>query len=273
MISSDKAVNPTSVMGATKRMAEMYVRGLGSTGSSAHGHPTRLSMVRFGNVLGSACSVLTIWGTQIAEALAAAGVGGSGSGHAPLTITDPRMTRYFMTIPEAATLVIQSMVVEPGEGSPPVGVYVLDMGNPIRILELAARFIRAHGAWPRIDRPSAGKLLGPEAAADIAREFPEPPPGLPVIDLVFTGARPGEKLHEELAYAAEMLTPTSHPGVRTWAGPGFTDADAARVSAMVAEMSTARHGRDPAAVVEVIRRWVPAPGHCSPRPCHCSPRL
>jgi len=126
MISSDKAVNPTSVMGATKRLAEMYVRGLGGEIANRkspianEGQGTRLSMVRFGNVLGSAASVLTIWAQQIAE-------GG------PLTITDPRMTRYFMTIPEAATLVVQSAALEAGG----VGVFVLDMGEPVRIVELA----------------------------------------------------------------------------------------------------------------------------------------
>lgn len=247
MISSDKAVNPTSVMGATKRMAEMYVRGLGARSGA-----TRLSMVRFGNVLGSACSVLTIWSTQIAEALSA-----GGRNPPPLTITDPRMTRYFMTIPEAATLVVQSMVVRAAgkagaEGG--VGVYVLDMGDPIRILDLAARFIRAHGAWPRFrggpDLADAG--INPEYRFESAA-----PPGCPVVDVVITGARPGEKIHEELAYAAEMLAPTDHPGIRSWAGPGFGVADAARVQAMVAEVSEARFGPDRGSIVGAIRSHVP----------------
>ncbi|MFN7021145.1 MAG: polysaccharide biosynthesis protein [Phycisphaerales bacterium] len=249
MISSDKAVNPTSVMGATKRMAEMYVRSLGRPDAR-----TRLSMVRFGNVLGSACSVLTIWSSQIAEALAP-GLGGG----APLTITDPRMTRYFMTIPEAATLVMQSMVVESENHNRGVGVYVLDMGEPIRILELACRFIRAHGAAPRIDAATAAQLFGSPLAARLSIEFPGDPADAdrPPIDIVFTGARPGEKIHEELAYAAELLTPTTHPGVRSWAGPGFTDADACLVQAMVAEMSGLRFSQDRSAIVEGIRRHVP----------------
>jgi FlaA1/EpsC-like NDP-sugar epimerase len=108
MISSDKAVNPTSVMGATKRLAEMYVQSLARSTKS-----TRLSMVRFGNVLASACSVIPIWSSQLAE------------GH-PITVTDPRMTRYFMTIPEAATLVVQAAALEQSISTAPV--YVLDMG-------------------------------------------------------------------------------------------------------------------------------------------------
>ncbi|MCC6320788.1 MAG: polysaccharide biosynthesis protein [Phycisphaerales bacterium] len=274
MISSDKAVNPTSVMGATKRMAEMYVRALGVPRASDAGSAlaaTRLSMVRFGNVLGSACSVLTIWSSQIAEALAPGAAGG-----APLTITDPRMTRFFMTIPEAATLVIQSMVVasaslpmsagsaaeraSPGTPAPtPVGVYVLDMADPIRILDLACRFIRAHGAAPRIDTASAAKLFGAPLAAQLSIDFPPSDSDLDrtPIDIVFTGARPGEKIHEELAYAAEMLAPTSHPGVRSWAGPGFANDDVSRVQSMVAEMATLRFSGDRAAIVSGIRRHVP----------------
>ncbi len=270
MISSDKAVNPTSVMGATKRMAEMYVRGLGGKpvrlagrDSASGRNPTRLSMVRFGNVLGSACSVLTIWSTQIAEALAGGGGGQSGRSDAPLTITDPRMTRYFMTIPEAATLVVQSMVVG-AAGKPSsaptdhgVGVFVLDMGEPIRILELAGRFIKANGAWPRVDAASAERLMGIEEATRIRHEFPTPPRGLPTVELIFTGARPGEKLHEELAYAAEMLAPTDHPGVRSWAGPGFGEADAASVQSMVTEMASVRYELDRATIINAIRRHVP----------------
>ncbi len=245
MISSDKAVNPTSVMGATKRLAEMYVRGLGERVQSAEsrvqreGTGTRLCMVRFGNVLGSAASVLTIWAQQIAE-------GG------PLTITDPRMTRFFMTIPEAATLVVQSATLE-AEGAG-VGVYVLDMGEPVRIVELAERFVRAHGMVPRVvdgrergvgrtDRPQSGPIGGTGLAQ--------------TIELVCTGIRPGEKLHEELAYAAEQLRPTTRPGVRAWAGPGFGANVAERMREMVDEMNAARFSPDPARVVAAIRKHVP----------------
>lgn len=243
LISSDKAVNPTSVMGATKRLAEMYVHGIGArTSAASHGGGTAFSLVRFGNVLGSAASVLTIWGRQIAE-------GG------PLTITDPRMTRYFMTIPEAATLVIQSMTLggqgEQGEGRG-VGVFVLDMGEPIRIVELAERFVKAHGLTPRV--VNAGTSV--EQAGVGAGEIP----------IVITGARPGEKLHEELAYAAEALRPTAHPGVRVWIGPGFeaqadehtrAGGEVHGLDRMIADLHAARHCPDRARVLATIRAWVP----------------
>jgi O-antigen biosynthesis protein WbqV len=191
-------------------------------------------MVRFGNVLGSACSVLTIWSTQLAE-------GG------PITITDPRMTRYFMTIPEAATLVVQSTVEGTQDPAAAVGVYVLDMGEPIRIVDLATRFVRAHGLWPR--------FAGGEAGAAAIGE--QPPAGEPLIDVVYSGVRPGEKLHEELAYAAEALLPTGHAGVRSWAGPGFGDSDVAQVLEMASELGIARFNQDPSEVVRAIRRHVP----------------
>lgn len=168
MISSDKAVNPSSVMGATKRLAELYIQYLNSRCE------TRFCMVRFGNVLGSACSVLPIWSQQLAH-------GG------PVTVTHPEMNRYFMTIPEAAGLVLQSAAIsgtivrESGE------VFLLDMGQPIRILDMAQRFIRSQGLEP---------------GADVAIEF--------------TGIRPGEKLFEELAYAGEDMIPTPHQSVRIW---------------------------------------------------------
>lgn len=223
MISSDKAVNPTSVMGATKRMAEMYIQGLGRR-SNAEGRRTRLSMVRFGNVLGSSASVLTIWSQQLAE-------GG------PITVTDRRMTRYFMTIPEAATLVIQSTTLDPvGSSASSVGVFVLDMGKPIAIADLAKRFVLSHGFTPIFP--------GDTSAAN----------GIPV---TFTGSRPGEKIHEELAYAAESLRPTAHPGIRAWSGVGFEPEVAARVDRMVAELSEARFGRDRAQVLSMVRKHVP----------------
>jgi FlaA1/EpsC-like NDP-sugar epimerase len=245
MISSDKAVNPTSVMGATKRLAELYVQSLHAqardsfpSGRTAYrrGHtPTRFSMVRFGNVLGSACSVLPIWASQIAE-------GG------PITVTDPRMTRYFMTIPEAATLVIQSAACDADANADTSGVYVLDMGEPIKILDLAQRFVRAHGLEPRIIQ---GATARPEG-----RAVPEGH-GLssaPTLDITLTGARPGEKIHEELAYAAEQLRPTTHPGINGWIGATHHDFDA---TGMIADLSAVRSTRDKAAVLTAIRRHVP----------------
>jgi len=220
MISTDKAVNPTSVMGATKRLAELYVMGLGSRGGTA------ASIVRFGNVLGSAASVLQIWAAQIAD-------GG------PLTVTDRRMTRYFMTIPEAAGLVIQAGSLAEGDRT---GVYVLDMGDPVPILSLAERFVRAHGLRPRV--VGAGQAVDGRAADEI--------------EILVTGARPGEKLEEELAYASESLRTTGIAGVRAHldeahlphAGPELLDDDA------LATLDRARHG-EADTVVEAIRRHIP----------------
>lgn len=256
MISSDKAVNPTSVMGSTKRLAEVYVRWLAGQPGSRN---TKLSMVRFGNVLGSACSVLTIWSAQIADGQ-------------PLTVTDPRMTRYFMTIPEAAGLVIQSATM-PGAGdrsvaTAPAGsapVYVLDMGEPIRILDLAARYARAHALDPRpIGLAVAAATDSPEfsdGATAISR-------GWPTIDIVVTGARPGEKIHEELAYAAELLVPTRFAGINAWQGPAPEDADVTgqpttkslSVIEMVAELASMRASPDRSAVLAAIRRHLPTAG-------------
>ncbi|HYD01571.1 MAG TPA: polysaccharide biosynthesis protein, partial [Phycisphaerales bacterium] len=231
MISSDKAVNPTSVMGATKRLAEMYVSAIAST----RGVRTRFSMVRFGNVLASACSVVPIWSSQLAE------------GH-PVTVTDPRMTRYFMTIPEAATLVAQAAALDQPAGAAPV--YVLDMGEPISILEMAVRFLRQHGYEASIDSKTI-----PPAAKDDGYRLPEiddlqDAAGYP---LKFTGARPGEKLHEELAYSAELLNPTAHPAISQWARA--TNVNAA---AMLTELEPLRDtAADKKQVVAAIRKWVP----------------
>ena len=226
MISSDKAVNPTSVMGATKRLAEMYVQHLhqqsmaGAGASPGQDKRTRFSMVRFGNVLGSACSVLPIWTAQLAE-------GG------PLTVTDARMTRYFMTINEAAQLVIQSAAIDPSASA---CVFVLDMGEPLGILDLARRFVHMHGFEPRVSGAAPGFS------------------GKPEIDIALTGARPGEKLYEELAYAAEALQPTPFEGIKAWAGQLPFDFDAATV---ISELSHLRTSPDKAVVVAAIRRHVP----------------
>ena len=158
MVSTDKAVNPTNVMGATKRMCEMIVQ------SHAHGGSgTVYSATRFGNVLGSAGSVIPLFRRQIA-------VGG------PVTITDKRIIRYFMTIPEASQLVLQSgAMAKNGE------LFVLDMGKPIKILELAENMIRLSGYEPYKD-----------------------------IDIKEIGLRPGEKLYEELLIKSETLDKTSN---------------------------------------------------------------
>lgn len=220
LISSDKAVNPSSVMGATKRLAELYVQGLHARAHRT-GTPgaTRFSIVRFGNVLGSACSVLQIWGSQLAE-------GG------PITLTDPRMTRYFMTIPEAAALVAQAAALEPARPES-ASVYVLDMGDPVAILDLANRFVSAHGFEPRMQ----GEL---KFAA-----------GGPTVEIRCTGIRPGEKIHEELAHGADELTPTPAAGVQKWTGDQDRHTD---IAAMIADLATVRRSNDRASVVEAIWR-------------------
>lgn len=219
LISSDKAVRPSSIMGATKRLAELDVQALHERAREVGGR-TRFAMVRFGNVLGSAGSVIPIWSAQLAE-------GG------PVTITDPRMTRYFMTIPEAAMLVLQASALGEVPGAP---VYVLDMGEPIRILDLAMRFVRAHGFEP---------VLLPGSSHE-----PKHSPG--TIPIVVTGIRPGEKLHEALAYDEEQLRPTPHPGINAWVEQGLRiDADA-----MIADLRAACASGDRAIILSAIRRHV-----------------
>jgi FlaA1/EpsC-like NDP-sugar epimerase len=233
MISSDKAVNPTSVMGATKRLAEMYV---GALARQQRAGRSCLSIVRFGNVLGSACSVIPIWTDQIAA-------GG------PITVTDPRMTRYFMTIPEAATLVVQAAAMTNTPGVAPV--YVLDMGEPVHILELAVRLARLHGLEPVLRRDTWPVQAGPFAA-----DFGAGAGAARAIDLVFSGARPGEKLFEELAYDAEHLRPTGHPGIGCWAGSADSG-DPAASAEMIADLSSVRAGGDKARAMDQIRKHVP----------------
>ncbi len=165
LISTDKAVRPTSTMGATKRFAEMLLQQM----AQRPGNTTRFSMVRFGNVLGSSGSVIPLFRQQIQD-------GG------PVTVTDPKIIRYFMTIPEAAQLVIQAGAM--GEGG---DVFVLDMGEPIKILDMAKRLIHLSGLEVRDEDNPDGD-----------------------IEIVFTGLRPGEKLFEELLIGDQDQS-TSHP--------------------------------------------------------------
>ncbi len=161
LVSTDKAVRPGNVMGATKRLAELL------TIDVARRHRLAYAVVRFGNVLNSRGSLVPSLVAQMAS-------GG------PVRITDERMTRYFMTIPEAAGLIVHA-----GASAEPGAIYILDMGDPVRIVDLANDLMRLHGFEPNVTMP-----------------------------VVVTGARPGEKLHEELVYDAEELWPTAHPSIR-----------------------------------------------------------
>ncbi|MGO8697829.1 MAG: polysaccharide biosynthesis protein [Limisphaerales bacterium] len=175
MISTDKAVNPTSVMGASKRLAEVFLQAFALehdgqsrfTFARKHDGQTRFVAVRFGNVLGSSGSVVPIFERQIAE-------GG------PITVTHPEVVRFFMTIPEAVGLVLQSCAQ--GEGG---DIFILDMGKPVKIVDLARQMVRLSGLEPDRD-----------------------------IEIKFTGLKPGEKLYEELAHLRASCVDTMHPRIK-----------------------------------------------------------
>jgi FlaA1/EpsC-like NDP-sugar epimerase len=170
LISTDKAVRPTNVMGASKRLAEMVLQAQAAAMAQANGN-TRFSMVRFGNVLDSSGSVVPLFRRQIKD-------GG------PITLTDERITRYFMTIPEAAQLVIQAGAMASGGD-----VFVLDMGEPVKIIDLAKRMVELSGLGLKDEANPNGD-----------------------IEIQVTGLRPGEKLYEELLIGDNPL-PTPHPRI------------------------------------------------------------
>ncbi len=200
MISSDKAVNPTSIMGATKRVAELIISSMG-------GSETKFVAVRFGNVLGSNGSVVPLFQEQIAA-------GG------PVTVTHPEVRRYFMTVREAVQLVLQASTM--GKGSE---IFLLDMGQPIRIQDLARNMIRLSGRAPDEE-----------------------------IEIRFTGLRPGEKLCEELITEGEGIRPTYHEKIKIFQGPPV-DRDSIEKAVLELEISMAQ--RDESAVVDHLRRLVP----------------
>jgi FlaA1/EpsC-like NDP-sugar epimerase len=177
MISTDKAVNPKTVMGQSKALCEWVVESLGHRRDVS----TRFVAVRFGNVLNSSGSVIPIFRKQIER-------GG------PVTVTHPEMTRYFMTIPEAVSLVVQAGAIG-GRGQ----VFVLDMGDPVKIIDLAENMIRLSGKQPRL----------PDEEATSPRDIP----------IRFIGSRPGEKIHEELWSGNESLGETTHPKIRRLSRP------------------------------------------------------
>jgi len=207
MISTDKVVNPTSIMGATKRAAEAYCQALDIQSTT-----TRFRTVRFGNVLGSNGSVVPRFREQIAA-------GG------PVTVTHPEIVRFFMTIPEAVRLVLHAsahaMVTGNGRGK----IMVLDMGNPVRIADLAERMIRLAGFRPRVD-----------------------------IDIVYTGLRPGEKLYEELFDASELPDERTEEGY-VIASPRVIDREL--LDRTLTEISVCSEHEDATGALELLWHIVP----------------
>jgi FlaA1/EpsC-like NDP-sugar epimerase len=210
LISTDKAVAPVSVMGAAKRIAELICQALDRQ-SVVAGEGCRFAAVRFGNVLGSTGSVVPLFQQQLAA-------GG------PLTVTDPEMTRYFMTTREAVELVLQAAALARREPLPGA-VFMLDMGEPVRIVDLARQMIRLAGKQPDTD-----------------------------VKIVFTGPRPGEKLHERLYRPEENPTPAGVPGLLRVAAGG---PDWALLAPVLDGLARATEAGDPVAMGAALHRLVP----------------
>ncbi len=204
LISTDKAVNPTNVMGATKRIAEMIIQSYAKKDNNC---VTKYVAVRFGNVLGSNGSVVQLFQKQIANM-------------GPVTVTDPEVTRYFMTIPEASRLVIQAGAMAQGGE-----IFILDMGKPIKIANLAEDMIRLSGYTPHVD-----------------------------IKIVYTGLRPGEKLYEELLQVEEGTTKTCHDSI--FVGKPF-DLHWEDVAKMLEELERCADCGDDDEIISVLMKCVP----------------
>jgi FlaA1/EpsC-like NDP-sugar epimerase len=202
MISTDKAVRPTSIMGATKRVAELVIRAMQQESG------TKFVAVRFGNVLGSNGSVVPIFKEQIAA-------GG------PVTVTHPEMTRYFMTIPEASQLVLQAFSI--GKGGE---VFVLDMGEPVKIVDLARNLILLSGLEPDRD-----------------------------IKIQYSGVRPGEKLFEELNLQDESLIPTSHAKIKSYVCP--FDVDVRQIGTRLQDLRRIVEAQDVAGLALLLKEMIP----------------
>lgn len=212
LISTDKAVNPTNVMGASKRLAETYCQALDIAEAEKKGARTHFVTVRFGNVLGSTGSVVPLFQRQL-EA------GG------PLTVTHPEVTRYFMTVREAVELVLHASALGARTDAYSGKIFVLDMGEPVKIDDLARQMIRLSGLEPETD-----------------------------IQIVYTGLRPGEKLYEELLHAAEELMPTEYDGILS-AAPRA--ADEKLLARSLAELDKVCRKGDARAAVQALARLVP----------------
>ena len=200
LISSDKAVRPTNIMGTTKRVAELIMKGM-------LGGNTKFVAVRFGNVLGSNGSVIPVFRKQIAN-------GG------PVTVTHPETTRYFMSIPEAVQLVMVAGTL--GDGGE---IFLLDMGEPVRIVDLARRLITLSGFQPDKD-----------------------------VEIIFTGLRPGEKLHEELYWQGEGIVPTENKKITMWKPNGL---DTATLFSQLTELEKSIEANDLGRVIATLGDLVP----------------
>lgn len=209
-ISTDKAVNPTSVMGVTKRAAEMYCQAIDRELTDARA--CRFVTVRFGNVLGSTGSVVPLFQSQLEQ-------GG------PLTVTDPDMTRYFMTIREAVELVLEAAAIGQQDATTEGRIFVLDMGEPVKIVDLARQMIRLSGKEPDRD-----------------------------VEIVFTGARPGEKLFEEVLHGDETTVKTAYAGLLL-AAPRITEKS--KLQADFEILFNAALEGDTKKALEILHRLIP----------------